>query len=347
MRDGRIIAALALALGLGASAAAEEVERTTTLSLVGAYYLGYQQGYNVDGCFAPPSYEVVPKEDLAHDASDPGRDLGYGWGSAGLMAGIAHTIRWPLLVGEGPLMEGNNLTLALSAELTPVSITAGAQVTVTPLAVTEIAAGAAAGTGWSLGSSNGLGRNLPGPEYDAVEQEPFSGLVLSGWVSAALQFDFAAVWPGDWHHVVVAAGPKLEYWTFTNADEDTAWEWQADHGENFNGWRLSTSTILGYRMPLRVDTVGLMVSTVQNLGRNRSRSPMDEDGWGSDFVRVTISPLAAMGLSQRLRLTALLQMQTEPDYTDETIGNRYFELRQYDGWYLYVRRLVFALSWRL
>lgn len=339
--------ALALALATCGGAAADGIERTTTVSLLGAYYFGYEEGYDVDGPFAPPSYDVVPKEDLAHDPGDPGRDLGYSWGTAGLKATVAHSMRWPFLVAAGPLFEGNHLTLTLSCDLTPVSLTAGAKVAVTPAAVAEIAAGASAGTGWPLGISNGLGRNLPGIEHDAVEKEPFSGLVISAWLGATLQFDLAAVWPGDWHHFVMATGPKLAYWTFTNAGEDTAWEWEADHGENFNGWRLATTTILGYRMPLRVDTVGVMLNTVQNLGRNRDRSPMGEDGWGSDFVRVSISPLAAMALSGPLRLTVLLQMQTEPDYTDETIGNRYFELRQYDGWYLYARRLVAVLDWRL
>jgi hypothetical protein len=74
---------------------------------------------------------------------------------------------------------------------------------------------------------------------------------------------------------------------------------------------------------------------------------MDEGGWGSDFVQVSITPLASAALSERLRLTALLQMQTAPDYTEATIGNRYFELRDYDGWHLYLRRLVAVLAWRL
>ena len=342
-----VLAALALAVG-SRPLAADGVERTTTVSLAGVYYFGYQEGYDVDGRFSPPSSDVVPKEELAHDPDDPGRDIGYGWGSMGFMARLAHSIRRPFLVGSGPLLEGNSLVLDLSCELSPITIAAAAEAVLTPAAFVKIAAGASAGTGWSVGASNGLGRNLPGLEHDEIEREPLSGLVLSGWLSTTLQFDFAALWPGEWHHVVVAAGPKLEYRAFTNADSDTAWEWQEDHGENFNGWRLATSAFVGYRMPVRVDTAGLLVSTVQYLGRVRDRSPMDDaGGWGSDFVRVTIAPMAALAVSERARVTTILQLQTEPDYTDGTIGNRYFELRDYDGWYLYARRLVVSFGWRL
>jgi hypothetical protein len=338
-------AALAFCAALGVSVPAEGIERSTTLSLTGAYYFGYRDGYDAGGWFAPPRTDVV--EGLPHDPDDPGRDVGNGWGEAGLAASVAHSIRWPFLTGEGPLLEGNNIELVLSGDLTPLTVAASAEATLTPAAVVEIAAGASAGTGWSLGSSNGLGRNLGGVEHDSVREEPFSGLVLSGWVSATLQFDFEALWPGDWHHIVIAAGPRLEYWTFTKADDDTAWQWQADRGENFNGWRFAASAFLGYRMPLKVDTAGVRVSTLQALGSQRDRSPMDEGGWGSDFVQVSITPLASAALSERLRLTALLQMQTAPDYTEATIGNRYFELRDYDGWHLYLRRLVAVLAWRL
>jgi len=344
MRTALACAALALAAG---TAAADAAERTTTLTFQGAYYFGYQEGYGVDGGFAPVSYGVVPKEDLTHHGDDPGRDLGYGWGNAALKAGLAHSIRLPFLVGDGPLFERNSLKLTFRGDLSPVSVTASAEAVLAPIAFAEIAGGASAGTGWSIGFSNGLGRNLPGLENDEILREPFSGVVLSGWLSTTLQFDFAAVWPGDWNHVIMAAGPKLEHWTFTRAGEDEAWQWEADSGDNFNGWRLSTTAFLGYRMPLRVDTAGVLVATEQNLGRNRKRSTMDSGGWGSDFVKVTISALANASLSERARLTVLLQLETEPDYTDATIGNRYFELRDYDGWYIYLRRVIFVVGYRL
>ncbi len=98
--------------------------------------------------------------------------------------------------------------------------------------------------------------------------------------------------------MVVAAGPKLEYWDFTGAGKDEAWQWEADLGDNFNGWRFSTQTFVGYRMPRRVEMVGVLVSTVTNLFWNAKRSPMDEPGgWGSDFVTVTIAPLVNVTLS--------------------------------------------------
>jgi len=343
-----LIAAACAAVVAAATAAADAPEQATTLAVRGVYYFGYEEGWGVHNGFAPVSYGIVHKEDLAHAADDPGRDLGYSWGNAGVGLALAHSLQWPFPTGDGPLLEGNSLKLTLTGELSPVSVTASAEAVLTPIAIAEIAAGASAGTGWSIGIGNGLGRNLPGADHDAILAEPFSGLVLSAWLAATLQFDFAALWPGDWHHVIVAAGPKLEYWDFTGAGKDEAWQWEQDLGDNFNGWRFSTQTFVGYRMPLRVQMVGVLVATTANLFWNARRSPMDDPGgWGSDFVTLTIAPTANVTLSDRARLSALVQLRTERDYTRETIGNRYFELRDYDGWFMYLRMVAAIVTWKL
>ncbi len=81
----------------------------------GAYYFGYEEGWGVHDGFAPVSYDIVRKEELTHVAGDPGRDLGYSWGNAGLGVALAHSLRWPFLAGSGPLLEGNNLKLDADA----------------------------------------------------------------------------------------------------------------------------------------------------------------------------------------------------------------------------------------
>jgi hypothetical protein len=329
--------------------AADDVQSRTTLSLQGAYYFSYLEGWGVHNGLAPVDYGEVPREDLTYNpAVDPGRDLGWGWGNAGLKVGVAHAMRWPLVPGPGPLLEGNNLKLTVSGGLSPVALTAKAEAVFTPIAVAEIALGGSAGTGWSIGVGNGLGRNLPGPQYREIREEPLSGLVLSSWLATTLQFDFEALWPGDWHHIAVSFGPRVEYWALTSASGDEAWQWEGDEGENFNGWRFVTRAFVGYLMPLKVDTAGVLVETMTYLDAVRRRSPMDDPGgWGSDFVTVTISPLVSVAISERTQLTMLLQIETARDYTSDTIGYRYFEYRDYDGWYLYLKRFSFALSHRL
>lgn len=58
----------------------EGTKRTTTLEIIGAYLPGNQEGFGIDGGFAPISYKEVPREELSHNVNDPGRDLGTTWG---------------------------------------------------------------------------------------------------------------------------------------------------------------------------------------------------------------------------------------------------------------------------
>ncbi len=67
---------------------------------------------------------------------------------------------------------------------------------------------------------------------------------------------------------------------------------------------------------------------------------MASNGWGSDFTRISFGPLAVIKLPGKSSLTILLQFETEKDYSDETIGNRYFEYREYQDTYLYMRRIA-------
>ncbi len=310
----------------------------------GGYIFGNQAGYGIEGGFAPVSYSVVTG--LPHRSDDPGRDVGTTWGGAQAKALLNYSIRQPFMVGEGPLFSTNNIEYGVKLDLTPVSTNLSAVVTLTPLALLKLSTGGSIGTGWYF-LFNGLGRNLSGGDYTAPQAEPFSGVVYSLWSSLTLQFDFGAVFPGKWNHVVAAFVPKVEYKAFSGADADTPWQYEADSGENFNGTKLYTTTFLGYQMPLVVDTVGFLVETEQYIDGNKDRSPIVNRGWGSDFVFVTFGPLANIKLGDKSGLTVLLQFKNGRDYTDDTIGNRFFEYRNYEYTYYYLYRLAFSYSLKL
>ena len=105
-------------------AAAEEVERSTSLSIEGAYYFDDNKGYGVsDRGFAPITYtpEPLPGSFVSPTSFDDGRDLGSGWGAAEIQALLTHRIVVPFLTGPGALTSGNNVTFAITGALTPVS----------------------------------------------------------------------------------------------------------------------------------------------------------------------------------------------------------------------------------
>ena len=324
-----------------------EPEKKTSIDIIAAYNFGYQKGYNIDGGFAPISYEVISKDDLTYDETlDPGRDLGSSFGDPELKASIKHSLIWPMLVGSGPLQKDNNFQLDLEGELSPVSINGIVSGNLTPIAFLEIGAGGAIGTGWNIGF-NGLGRNLPGVNNEKAQSEPFSGLVYRLWLETTFQFDIAAVMPGDWNHVLIAAIPKLQYMAYTGANEDEAWQYEADSGMNYNGLKFHGTYFVGYQMPIKVNTVGVLIETSQYIDKNADLSKMsDTNGWGSDFVELMISPLATIELNEKSELTVLLQFEKKRDYTDETIGYRYFGFRDYQDSYIYFKRIVFNYSYK-
>ncbi len=320
------------------------ITESFSLGFQGGYLFGNQAGYGINGGFAPVSYSVVTG--LSHRSDDPGRSLGTTWGGAQAKALLSYSVKQPFMVGEGPLFSSNSLEYLVKWDLSPVSTNLAASVTLSPLALLKLSVGGSIGTGWYF-LFNGLGRNLSGLNYTAPQREPLSGVVYSLWVSSTLQFDFGAVFPGKWNHVVMAFIPKVGYRAFSKAGADTPWQYEADSGENFNGLKLYTTGFLGYRMPLIVDTVGFLVETEQYIDSNSERSPMGEGGWGSDFVFVTFGPLVNVKLDNSSNLTILLQFKNGRDYTDDTIGNRFFEYRSYQYTYYYLYRLAFNYSLKL
>ncbi|NOY09587.1 MAG: hypothetical protein GXP33_12190 [Spirochaetes bacterium] len=336
------LVSLSFVMGEGSSRSPESAG-TLSLSFQGAYTFGNSEGWGINGGFAPLSYKVVDSSQLSHKTDDPGRSLGTTWGGAQAKAVVSYLLKYPFLTGNGALFKDNSIAYKFSGELSPVSVNALVSVTVTPAALLKLSAGAEAGTGWYAGF-NGLGRNLAGINNDAPRHEPFSGVVCRLWLSAAFQFDVGAVVPGEWMHIVMAAVPKVEYRTFTGADNNTPWQWEADEGENFNGFKFKSTYFLGYQLPLAVDTVGILVDTEQYMGKTAALSTMESGGWGSDFVKVYFGPLANIRLGEKSNLTVLFQLKNGRDYTDETIGNRFFEYRSYSGWYIALYRLALSYT---
>ena len=126
---------------------AEATERSTSLTVEGAYSPADNWGYGVsDGDFAPISYDPVENTSFS-SLPDQGRDLGSTWGSAKIQALLTHRLVLPFLAGSGPLTTGNNVALSPTGALSPVSLRLEAQATLTPIAFLNVFAGVMLGTG--------------------------------------------------------------------------------------------------------------------------------------------------------------------------------------------------------
>lgn len=322
-------AAVSFAVALFAALPLRALEMTGSVN--GVYSFPNRGGYSLSG-FIPPDYSVTP----ADDTEPAQRNLGNGWGNAEIKASFS-------AVGE--ILPAGKMKAKATAELSPVSVNGVGQVSFAPLSFAVLEGGAGIGTGWSVGPIGGLGINPEDPSASAVELTPLAGAVFRAWGGVTLQFDYAAIRPGPWNHIVAKASCKTEYRKNTAASDGEAWMWEADGGENFNGFRLIGAGFLGYQMPRRFNLVGLSFESTESLGDVREYSPMSKDGgWGSDFRSVRIGLVTGFRFGGKDSLVFLTQLRRNPDYTDGTVRLRDFRRRDYEGVFWSLNRIVVLYS---
>ncbi|MHC1693609.1 MAG: hypothetical protein AB9828_11360 [Sphaerochaetaceae bacterium] len=176
-----------------------------------------------------------------------------------LKAESSYSIRMPVLVGEGPLTSGNNIKFKGLLGLSPIAVTFNADAILTPVAVLELNIGGAAGTGWGL--TEGLqGLLVKEPLQISPVSDSLGGLYYLGKAGAALQFDTAAIFPGDWTSVVMRTYHELNYQGYTGATADQLWSYELG-GYRKDGFKYEADYLIGYQMPLMLNTVALQLET--------------------------------------------------------------------------------------
>ncbi len=327
-------ALLAIMVAVPLTAQAPRIEQTSSVGFDFAYYPGDQEGYNVsDGGFAPLSYTTVEPDG---GAADDQRELGTTWGGVELKGYYQHswivpTLRW----SDGPVAAGNNVTVRATTGVSPVSVTQEVQAILTPIAFLQFTAGGSIGTGWSLQTFDGLGEvNMTD---GSVDSSSFEGAVVRGFAGGTFQFDLAAIFPGEWNHVITAFSPLWTYSTLTGADRDRAWAFEADGGTNYRGWKFKTTAVLGYQPPGDALTiVGILYEGDRLIGdavdRARAAAPADFDpGFRTD--RLALLANFALGDEQRHSLTVLPQFQRNRLVGETTIFNAGAQRRETVGSY--------------
>ena len=237
---------------------------------------------------------------------------------------LTQSFTFPFLQGSGPLTSGNNIRTDITAEFSPVSMAGLGSVIWTPIAFLELDAGGRLGTGWNMALGNGIGFNRPigvfggTPRKAEIDGDPFDGLQWSAWFGGAFQFDLAAVFPGDWNHVILRAYDELKYSAYTRAGNNESWILENDDADNMNGWTWYGSLVLGYQMPLSpvLDFVGLMGEYTFNL-----YDVPGKDSWGGNLGKWIFSGLFNFSITPRFSTTLIAQMRTRPNYGDSDYEN--------------------------
>jgi len=238
---------------------------------------------------------------------------------------------FPFLQGNNPLTADNNIGLALTADISPVSLNGIAEAVWTPIAFFQFAVGGRIGSGWNInlfgGDVYGIGLNRPDAAGKGENDgSAFDGLLWKVQTGGALQFDLAALYPGDWHHVVARSYHEINYRGYTRAKAGESWYYENDDGENSNGFNYYGNLLVGYQMPIFFNTVALLVEADLYLYDTPGR-----DTWGDDKIRWTFSTVFGFTIIKQLDLTLITQFWTRKNYQESNWEDLYYRNRTIDS----------------
>jgi len=229
----------------------------------------------------------------------------------------------PALRGDGMLVKGNNLKLSVGAEVTPISMNALGKVVLTPIAFLQVIAGGRVGSGWPLDlfgmSLYGIGINErvtpanPGDPASAYNGKGFDGWLYGAYLGGMAQMDFGLVLPGnkDWNHVVFQSYHEINYKGYCRASGGESWYYEHDKGENRNGFNYYGNILLGYQMPILLDTIAVLTEMDKYLYDTPNRSV-----WGDDLFRWNIAAVLNFGFTKKIDVKVITQFRTGRNFTD-------------------------------
>jgi hypothetical protein len=264
-------------------------------------------------------------------------------------AKLIESVQVPALRGDG-LFASNGFDLKAGAELSPVSVNGTLDVAFTPIAFLVFYGGASAGTGWNIPIATGLAHVSSIGTTGPLTLANADGMVWSAKAGGTFQFDLAAVLPGDWNHVVLQTSHEAKYRALTSAAAGESWLYEADLGENQNGWSYYGNLFLGYQTPTILDTAGLLFEGEKYLYGTTGGA-----AWGDDLMRYTAGFLFNFKLNKDLSIALILQTHTVRHYTD---GSKDYDT-DFDTYYrnrvlaatnpvtLELYRAALNLTWRL
>ncbi|MDR2314042.1 MAG: hypothetical protein LBE02_05865 [Spirochaetaceae bacterium] len=223
---------------------------------------------------------------------------------------------FPVFRGESVLTADNNIRTTLSAEVSPVSADGVVEGILTPVAFLQVAAGFRIGSGWNIrlfgGELYGIGINRAGAGGKAeASGSAFDGVQWKAHFGGALQFDLAAVFPGPWRHVVFRSYHEINYKAYSAASKNDSWFFENDEGENKNGFTYYGNFLIGYQMPLFLNTAAILVEMNKFLDNTPNR-----DLWGGDLVFWTLSAVFNFTITRRLDAALISQFRTLRNYTN-------------------------------
>lgn len=228
------------------------------------------------------------------------------------LVGVTQNFKVPLMQFDNPLTKDNNINFKIGAELSPISFEGKFGIVWTPIAFLEFYTESRVGSGWNIKTLYGLALNKNNAGKSNYIPLNFSKSIYSFSFGGAFQFDLGAVIPNDWSHVVFRTDQAALYKAMSGVDSETSWLYQADSGENRNGWKYQASYLIGYKMPLFLDLIAMKIDVEKKLFA--SPKGLDNKKWGENLFLTTFGPIINFNIKKDYNIMLLAQWQTKPLY---------------------------------
>ena len=234
--------------------------------------------------------------------------------SDGVLFGVTGVYNYTIpLPGKNFLTKGNNLKLGAECQISPATFKPRIFASYTPAAFFVVNAGFTLGTGWEVMGSQGLAAyNALSGKYDNLT--PFANWYYEFSVGGTFQFDAEALWPGDWHHIVLSASYDFRFGGLSGQDNGQPWCWAADY-HKVNGPNYYVNMILGYQMPLKLSLFGLQAE-FDGFYSDSQFAPQYRSIDG-DFCRINLTPLVVFSLSKKDTLFVLFYFERRRGFDTE------------------------------
>lgn len=221
----------------------------------------------------------------------------------------------PVPFSDNFLFADNKLVLEGAFSVTPVSLTPKAKISFTPVAFLNFSAGAGISTAWKFFGVKGLACYDPS-EKEYIQQDTFKSYRYQTWFCSTLMFDLAAVWPGEYHHVVAVASWEINYQGLLNTqDNDDLYKFHSDGGLS-EGAAYESNYILGYRLPCKLSLIGFKAQFLGLLKDHFSDSAYYSK-FDGDFMTVNIGGIANYDFNDKNSIVFLVEFGSRRSYAED------------------------------
>jgi len=235
--------------------------------------------------------------------------------SDGVLFGVTGVYNYTIpLPGSNPLTKDNCLKLGGEFQISPATLMPSITASYSPIAFLVFNTRFTTGTGWEVLGSQGLASyNAANGKYENLT--PFKHWFYEFSLGGTFQFDAAAVWPGDWHHIVFMASYEFRYNGLSGMANGDPWCWAADY-HRVNGPYYFVYMILGYQMPLKnLKMAGIQAefkgyySDVQFGSQYKA--------FDGDFLNVNLSPFVMFEFGKKDSLFLLFYFERRRGFDSE------------------------------